>query len=154
MQGPRVWKFYPEDPSKENKKKVPGTDTHGHAAYACAARVMLKLRTEIDGERDRHLCSTVVAMTWRPPSIDSRTASLISVYECPRTDQSWMQRRQSYCGLDGSRRGRSSVTDRCPSLQLGADTVTAQHDVRLLGVTVCRSAQNLENYWSEIDVTW
>jgi len=32
----------------------------------------------------------------------------------------------------GSRHGSSSVTDRCPSLQLGADTVTAQDDVRLL----------------------
>jgi len=36
----------------------------------------------------------------------------------------------------GSRHGQSSVTDCRPSLQLGADTVTAQDDVRLLGVTI------------------
>jgi len=61
MQGPRIWEFYPEGPSKENKKKgAPGTDTHGHAAYACAARVMLKLYAFIPTETDQrgqHLCS-------------------------------------------------------------------------------------------------
>jgi len=36
----------------------------------------------------------------------------------------------------GSRHGQSSVTDCCLSLQYEADTVTAQDDVRLLGVTI------------------
>ena len=36
----------------------------------------------------------------------------------------------------GSRHGQSSVTDCRPSLQLGADTIKAQDDVRLLGVTI------------------
>ena len=36
----------------------------------------------------------------------------------------------------GSRHGQSSVTDCRPSLQLGADTFTAQDDVPLLGVTI------------------
>ena len=52
----------------------------------------------------------------------------------------------------GSRHGQSSVTDCCPSLQLGADTVTAQDDVRLLGVTIS-SDLSLQHHVSNVSAT-
>ena len=51
----------------------------------------------------------------------------------------------------GSKHGQSSVTDCRPSLQLGADTVTAQDDVRLLGVTIS-SDLNLQRHVSNVSV--
>jgi len=52
----------------------------------------------------------------------------------------------------GSRHGQSSVTDCHPSLQLGADTVTSQDDVRLLGVTIS-SDLSLQRHVSNVSVT-
>ena len=51
-----------------------------------------------------------------------------------------------------SRHGQSSVTDCRPSLQLGADTVTAQDDVRLLGVTIS-SYLSLQRHVSNVSAT-
>jgi len=88
----------------------------------------------------RSCICTVVATTWRPPPVNSKTASLMSVSGCPLTD--WA----------GSRHGQSSVTDCRPSLQLGADTVTAQDDVRLLGVTIS-SDLSLQRHVSNVSAT-
>jgi len=52
----------------------------------------------------------------------------------------------------GSRHGQSSVTDCRPSLQLGADTVTVQDDVRLLGVTIS-SDLSLQCHVSNVSTT-
>ena len=52
----------------------------------------------------------------------------------------------------GSRHSQSSVTVCRPSLQLGADTVTAQDDVRLLGVTIS-SDLSLQRHVSNVSAT-
>ena len=59
-----------------------------------------------------------------------------------KTEQLWV----------GSRHGQSSVTDCRPSLQLGADTITAQDDVRLLGVTIL-SDLSLQHHVSNVSAT-
>jgi len=52
----------------------------------------------------------------------------------------------------GSRHSQSSVTDCRPSLQLGADTVKAQDDVRLLGVMIS-SDLSLQHNVSNVSAT-
>ena len=52
----------------------------------------------------------------------------------------------------GSRHGQSSVTDCRPSLQLGADTVTAQDDASLLGVTISLDL-SLQRHVSNVSAT-
>jgi len=52
----------------------------------------------------------------------------------------------------GSRHSQSSVTVCRPSLQLGADTVTAQDDVRLLGMTIS-SDLSLQRHVSNVSAT-
>ena len=51
-----------------------------------------------------------------------------------------------------SRHGQSSLTGCGPSLQLGVDTVTAQDDVRLLGVTIS-SDLSLQRHVSNVPAT-
>ena len=52
----------------------------------------------------------------------------------------------------GSRHSQSSVTVCRPSLQLGTDTVTAQDDARLLGVTIS-SDLSLQRHVSNVSTT-
>ena len=52
----------------------------------------------------------------------------------------------------GSRHAQSCLTGCGPSLQLGVDTVTAQEDVRLLGVTIS-SDLSLQRHVSNVSAT-
>jgi len=90
---------------------------------------------------------------------DDMTSTVFRLENCIAGVSQWMSANRLKLNTEktellwaGSRHGRSSVTDRCPSLQLGADTVTAQDDVRLLGVTIS-SDLRLQHHVSNVLAT-
>ena len=97
-----------------------------------------------------HSCiCTVAETTRRPPSIHSKA--------CITDVGQWMSANRQKLNTDKTELlwagpSQSSLTGCGPSLQLEADTVTPQDDVRLLGVTIS-SDPSLQRHVSNVSTT-
>jgi len=100
-------------------------------------------------------------MTWKrlggpisPLEFVSLLESVIETTECIRLKLNRLKLNTDKTELlwAGPRHRQSSLTGCGPSLQLGADTVTPQDDVRLLGVTIS-SDLSLQRHVSNVSAT-
>jgi len=90
---------------------------------------------------------------------DDMTSTVHQLENCVTDVGQWMSANQLKLNTEktellwaGSRHSQSSVTVCRPPLQLGTDTITAQDDVRLLGVTIS-SDLSLQRHVSNMSAT-